>query len=439
MKCEEVRDEMIAYLKGELDEERKNEIDEHLARCEGCRRELEVSRRVLFQTQAANEASIVKMVDGLIEEAVYASASDIHVDPTREGADVRLRIDGVLHPVKQLSAQERDAVVARIKIMAGASISENRLPQDGRVPFKVGDREYDLRLSTMPFLLGEKVVMRILDRGTPMLGLEKLGFLPEHLEAARALLHLPCGVVISTGPTGSGKTTLLYSMILELIKPEINIMTIEDPIEYEINGIEQAQVNARIGLTTATALRTFMRQDPDVIGIGEMHDLETMEVAAHAAMTGHLILSQMLPPDAASVPQRLVSCGVEPWIVGSTLAGVIACRLVRRICPDCREEYTPAKEALDYLGLQNQVGKVKFYHGKGCEKCNGTGHRNRAQLHEVLTIDRGLSSMISSGQADADAVFKYAVSKGFITMAEDARRKVLDSITTAEEAYRVLA
>ena len=439
MTCEEVRDEMIAYLKGELDAARKCEVEEHLRRCHGCRRELESSQIMLHRTQAANESSIVEMVDGLIKEAVESHASDIHVDPTREGADVRLRIDGVLHPVKQLSDKERDAVVARIKIMAGISISENRLPQDGRIPFKVGDKEYDVRLATMPFLLGEKVVMRILDRGVPTLGLEKLGFLPEQLEVVRFLLHQPCGMVISTGPTGSGKTTLLYSMILELINPAINIMTIEDPIEYEIKGIEQAQVNPRIGLTFAAALRTFLRQDPDVIGIGEMRDLETMEVAAHAAMTGHLILTQLLPPDAASVPQRLVSCGMDPWIVGETLAGVVACRLVRNVCAECREEYTPDADALEFLGLKDRVGKVKFYRGKGCEKCKGTGYWKRTQLHEVLTVDKGLRAMIGAGQTDPDAIFKYAASKGFISMTEDARRKVLDGITTAEEVYRVLS
>ena len=439
MKCEEVRDEMIACLKGEVHGLRKKQIEEHLARCHGCGRELDVARRMLAQTQAANEASVVKMVDDMIAEAVRGGASDIHIDPTREGADVRYRIDGVLCPVRSLSPGERDAVTARIKIMADRPVSETRQPQDGRIPFKVGDKEYDMRLATMPFLLGEKLVMRILDRGVPLLGLEKMGFLPEQLEAVRALVHQPCGLVISTGPTGSGKTTLLYSMLMELISPKLNIMTIENPIEYEIRGIQQAQVNEREGLTAAAALRVFMRQDPDVIMVGELHDPESIEIATYAAMTGHLVLTQLQPPDAASVPQRLVSCGVDPWIVGETLTGVIACRLVRNVCAECREEYTPDAEALEFLGLKDKVGKAKFYRGKGCDACKGTGYRGRTQLHEVLTVDKGLRALIGTGQTDSDAIFKYAASKGHISIAEDARRKVLDGITTAEEVTRVLS
>jgi len=438
MKCEEVRDEMIAYLKSELDEERKKEIDEHLARCQGCRRELEMSQRVLHQTQAANEASVVRMVDEIIADAIDAGASDVHIDPTREGAEVRLRIDGVLHTRKQLSAQERDAAVGRIKIMSEIPVAVSGIPQDGRISVRRDDVEYDLRMSVMPFVLGEKIVMRILSRGKPLLGLEKLGFLPEQLELVKSLIRQPYGMVVVSGPTGAGKTTTLYSMLLEIRNPALNIMTIEDPVELLLDGVEQAQVNPRVGLTFAATIRAFLRQDPDVIVVGEMRDLETGQLCMQASMTGHLVFGTLHTQDAISVPRCLVDMGVEPWLVGTNLIGIVAQRLLRKVCPDCREEYTPSDEALEFLGLKNQVGKAKFYRGAGCEECRGTGVRGRTAIFEVLTIDPELGRIIPD-RSDADAIRKRAVEKGFITMAEVARKKVLDGITTAEEAYRVLA
>lgn len=438
MKCEEVRDEMIAYLKAELDEEQKKEIDEHLARCQGCSRELEMSKRVLFQTQAANESSVVEMADSIIKDAVEKKASDIHIEPTQDGADIRFRIDGVLYPIGKLSAQERDALIARIKLVGGMSIVENRLPQDGRFIIRVNDVDHDMRVSIMPFALGEKVVMRILSRAVPLLGLEKLGLLPEQMEMIRNLVHQPAGMITVTGPTGAGKTTTLYSMLLDIRSPDINIMTIEDPVEYLIKGVQQAQVNVKAGLTFAVALRSFMRQDPDVIMLGEIRDRETAEVALAAAVTGHLVLTVLHTTDAPSAAIRMVDVGLEPYLVGQSLLGVIAQRLVRKVCPDCREEYTPSDEALEYLGLKNQVGKTKFYRGAGCEECRGAGVRGRTGVFEVLTIDRELGRMIAEG-SDADAILKRAVEKGFTTMAEVARRKVLEGITTAEEAYRVLS
>ena len=439
MKCEEVRDEMIAYLKGELDEERKNEIDEHLTRCQGCRRELESSQKILHRTQAANEAGIVQLTDDIISNAITAGASDIHLEPAREGADVRYRIDGVLHPMRHLAAPERDAVTARIRQMAGLPLTETRTLQDGRLDVKVGDRDYDLRLAVMPVLLGEKVVMRILDRGVPLLGLEKLGFTEEQMVTVQYLLRQPCGMVVTTGPTGSGKTTLLYSMVLEVTKPERSVVTIEDPIEYQLPGVQQAQVSPRNDFTFATALRGFLRQDPDVIMVGEMRDFETLGVASQAVLSGHLVLGQLLVENAVDVPQHMVAFGVDPWITGRALAGVIACRLGRKICAECKEEYTPSAEALEFLGLQDKVGKLKFYHGKGCDTCRGTGYRGRYQLHEVLVMSKELSKLICRGETDPDVLFRQAVQNGFKPMVEDARRQVLDGITTAEEAYRILA
>lgn len=437
MKCEEVRDEMIAYLKGEVDEKRKKEIDEHLARCQGCSRELEMSKRVLFQTQAANESSVVEMADGIMKDAILKGASDIHIEPTQDGADIRFRIDGVLYPIRQLSVQERDALVGRIKLTGGMSIVENRLPQNGRFFTNAGDVEHDLRVSIMPFVFGEKIVMRILSRETPLLGLDKLGFLPEQMEMVKNLVHQPNGMIVVTGPTGSGKTTTLYSMLLEIRDPAISIMTVEDPVEYLLKGVQQAQVNVKAGLTFAAALRSFLRQDPDVIMVGEIRDLETGEVALAAAVTGHLVMTAIHPADAPSAAVRMVDVGMESFLVGQSLIAAIAQRLVRKVCPDCREEYTPADEALDFLGLKNQVGKAKFYRGKGCETCRGTGSRGRTAIFEVMEIDRELGRMISD-RKDADAIGKRAGEKGFVTMDAVARQKVLEGITTAEEAHRVL-
>ncbi len=439
MKCEEVRDEMIAYLKGELDEERRKEIEEHLARCQGCRRELEMSQRVLHQTQAANEPSVVRTVNEIVTDAIDAGASDIHIDPTRGGAEVRLRIDGVLHTRKQLSAQEHNAVVGRVKMMSEIPVAVPAVPQDGRVVVRREDVDYELRMSVMPFALGEKVVMRILSRGRPLLGLDKIGFLPEQLELVKSLIHQPCGMLIVAGPTGSGKTTTLYSMIEDLKNPQISVTTIEDPVELLLDGVEQAQVNPRAGLTFAAAIRAFLRQDPDVIMVGEMRDLETAELCMQASMTGHLVLGTLHTRDAVSVPRRLVDMGVEPWLVGTNLIGIAAQRLLRKVCPDCRQEYTPSGEGLEYLGLQDQVGKAKFYHGAGCENCRNTGYRNRTAVHEVLAMDQELARIISEGQTDPHAILGHALPKRFVRMNESARKIVLDGITTAEEAYRVLA
>ncbi len=436
MKCEEVRDEMIAYLKGELDEERRKEIEEHLARCQGCQRELEIARRVLNQVQSANEESVIDMAEDLVKKAIESGASDIHVEPTRDGGEVRFRIDGVLHPVRQLPISGRDALTTRLKMMAGMPLTEKK-PQTGRMEFEVKGRTYDIRMSTMPVVLGETLVMRILDRGEPTLGLERMGFSEEQLTTVRSLLHQPNGMIICTGPTGSGKTTLLYSMVLDLVKPEISVVSVEDPVEFQLPGVQQAQVNAGEGLTFASLMRSYLRQDPDVIIVGEMRDLETLEVAAHAAMTGHLLLGTMLPPDAISLPQRMIDYGVEPWIAARTLIGVIACRLARAICKDCREEYTPDPEALEFLGLQ--AGETKFYRGKGCPACRETGHRGRVQLHEILVVDPALARMISSGETDPEAIRKHAATQGFTSLVDDGRRRVLEGVTTAEEAYRVLS
>ena len=433
MKCEEIRDEMIAYLKGELDDERKKEIEEHLARCQGCQRELEVAQRVLQQVQSANEESVIDLAEDIVRKAIESGASDIHVDPTKDGGEIRFRIDGVLHPIRQVAISARDALVARLKMMADLPMTEKK-PQDGRFEFQVKDKKYDIRMSTMPVVQGETVVMRILDRGIPLLGLEILGFSDEQLKIVRNLIHQPNGMIISTGPSGSGKTTVIYSIVLDIRKPEISIVSVEDPVEYLLQGVQQAQVNPREGLTFASLMRSYLRQDPDVIMIGDMRDLETMELTAHATMCGHLTLATMLPESASQLSQRMVDCGVEPWIVARTLIGVIANRLGRRICKDCREEYTPNPDALKFLGLKGD--EMKFLRGKGCPTCRETGHKGRVQLHEILVMTPEVAKLISSGNTDPEVIAKTA---GYPTMVDDGRRRVLQGDTTPEEVYRILS
>ena len=436
MKCEEVRDEMIAYLKGELDDERKKEIEEHLARCQGCSRELEIAGRVLHQVQSANEESVIDMAEDIVRKAIESGASDIHVDPTRDGGQIRFRIDGVLHPIKQIPPAARDALVARLKMMADLSMTEKK-QQDGRFEVEVKENKYDVRLSTMPVVLGEVVVMRILDQGTPLMGLEKLGFSDEQLAAVRSLLHQPNGMIICTGPTGSGKTTVLYSMIKELVNPGVSIVSVEDPVEYQLRGIQQAQVNVSEGRTFSAILRGFMRHDPDIIMVGEIRDADTMLGAASAADSGHLVLTQMHATEAVDIPQRITTCVPATAFLGTGLIGIVACRLARMICKDCLEEYTPDPKALKFLGLKGD--EVKFMRGKGCPTCRETGHKGRVQLHEILVIDAKLAKMITSGETDPEAIRKYADTQGFVSLVDDGRRRVLQGDTTAEEVYRILS
>lgn len=437
MKCEEVRDDMIAYLKCELDEEGRNEIDEHLARCLGCRRELEMSQKVLSQTQAANEASIVETANSIIEDAAKSSASDIHIDPTAEGADVRFRIDGVLQTVRQIAPATRDALVARIKSMSEMSISDSRSPQDGRFMIRIDNTDYDLRVTTMPFVLGEKITIRVLSRAQPMIGFDKMGFLPEQLVLLRKLINSPCGIVLFSGPMGSGKTTTMYSAIKEIQRPGLSIVTIEEPVELLIKGVQQAQINYKEGITIPTALRSFMRQDADVIMVAEFSDVESMELSVSLAIGGHLVLSQVHAETAASVPKRLVAYGLKPFLLGESLIGIVSQRLIRRICNDCREDYTPSEEALQWLGLGDAAENFKFQHGKGCDKCRNTGYRGRTSIHEVLVVDDALSKMISMGETDPNTILAHVKARGFISLMEVARKKVLEGFSDVEEVCRV--
>lgn len=337
-----------------------------------------------------DEAPIVRLLNLIFSEAIQQGASDIHFEPFENDLKVRYRIDGVLQlrhsPPREYQAQ----LLTRIKVLAKLDIAEHRLPQDGRIKLKMGGREIDFRVSTVPALHGERIVLRILDKGNVILGLEHIGMLPSMLDEFRRLISLSEGIVLVTGPTGSGKTTTLYSALWELYNDETNIMTIEDPVEYKLRGIAQIAVRPKIGLNFAAGLRHILRQDPDVVMIGEIRDTETAEIAIQAALTGHLVFSTLHTNDAASAIPRLIDMGIEPYLLSSTIVGVLAQRLVRRICPNCRVRYAPEESELKEIGLTGGY----LYRGKGCEECFGSGYRGRAGMYELLPVDRALQSMI---------------------------------------------
>lgn len=437
MTCEQVRDELIAYMKGELTEERRVEIDEHLARCVGCQREREIVGELLKVTESAHEMSVIRMVSDIIKEAIEVGASDIHVVPTCDGADVLLRVDGLLRAIRQITAKERDALVGRIRLMGGMSLTETKIPQDGHTRAKLDEQIFDLRITVMPFLLGEKVAIRILARTADLPGLDKPTFLPEQMASVDLLMRQPCGVLYFSGPAGAGRTTVLYSLLRQIVDPARSIITIEDPIEVQFDGIQQSQVDRKAGLTFAAALRSFLRQDPDVIVVSETGDAETLGLVTRAAMTGHLVLTSVHAQHAVQVPQRLVNMGIDPYLFGESVAGIISSMLGRIICSECKEEYTPTPEALRWLGLADVVGNTRFYHGAGCDHCRGGGYHGRFAMHEVLVMDSDLARMFSSGQTDPNAILRHVTERGFIPMIEVARKRVLEGLTTAEEMFRI--
>ncbi len=440
MNCDQVRTELIAYVKGELGTEHAKRVEAHLARCPACRQELESAKRVLAWTEAADSEAVAKRVDQIIHDAIPASASDIHWEPQRDGTLlVRQRVDGVLHEVERIDSVLREGVIARIKMMADMDVEENRVPQDGRIQFAVGGKDYEMRVHCTPFVLGEGIVMRILDRSNVMIGLDRLGFYPDQLEALRRLIHQPNGLLLMTGPTGSGKTTTAYSILHELNSPAVKIMTAEDPVEYLLPGINQVQVHKKAGRSLSTAMRSFLRADPDIVYSGEIRDLEVGLLCIETAITGHLVVSTLHTNDAPSALIRLVDMGVEPYLVGATLIGVVSQRLARKVCQNCKEEvavdlYSPV---VKYLGITaDEIKQHKLYRGKGCEVCRQTGYRGRIGLYEILTMNGELSSLINS-RAPLVEIRDAAIANGMITLREDGKRKVLDGITTADEVLRV--
>ncbi|MGH8103092.1 MAG: GspE/PulE family protein [bacterium] len=378
----------------------------------------------------------VRLVNHVVIEAIKKRATDIHIEPDERITRVRYRIDGVLHPGPILPKSIHPGVVARIKIISRLDISETRLPQDGGAQFSYLNRELDLRISTLPTHQGEKVVIRLLDKEGIKLGLDNLGFSQENLKTYRALFEKPHGIILISGPTGSGKTTTLYSSLLELNSLELNISTVEDPVEYKLSLINQCQVNEKAGLTFATALRAFLRQDPDVILIGEIRDRETADMAFRAAMTGHLVFSTIHTNDASSAFPRLLDIGVPPYLISSSLLGVVAQRLVRKICSDCKQKYQAPSEELAFFGM-SQGQKLTLYKGKGCEKCSNTGFRGRVCVTEVLIVTPEVRKLIKEG-VNSDTVLKQAVQHGMKVMLQDGMAKILEGVTTLQEVSRVI-
>lgn len=387
---------------------------------------------ILFQKDSS---PAVRLVNTILIKASSVSASDVHFEPYEDETVVRIRMDGVLHDYMKIPPATYQEVVSRIKVMAKLNVAEKRIPQDGKIRVKIGRKDYDIRVSVVPTVFGERVVLRLLEKTGQLLTLKELGLSPEDEEKVRKLAEKPYGIVLVTGPTGAGKSTTLYAMLLHIRNPKRNIITIEDPVEYQVKGISQIQVNPKVGLTFAQGLRAILRQDPDVIMVGEIRDPETAEVAVQAALTGHLVLSTVHTNDAPSAITRLKDIGIEPFLIASSVEGVIAQRLVRKICPHCKEAYKPDKEELRELGLPE--GDYTFYRGRGCEHCLGTGYKGRTGIFEVLELDEELKKLINHTQ-DANDIRNEAKKKGFKTMLEDGIEKILKGITTSSEVLSVV-
>jgi len=385
---------------------------------------------------ASDEAPMIRLVNSILFQAVQQRASDIHFEPFEREVIIRYRIDGILYNVLTPPKRLQSSLLSRVKIMAGMDIAEKRLPQDGRIGLKIGGREIDIRVSDVPTAHGERLVLRLLDKSSIVLNLEDIGLEREGLSTLEGLLRLSHGILLVTGPTGSGKTTTLYAGLNRVNSSEKNIITIEDPIEYQLKGVGQIQVNPKIELTFASGLRSILRQDPDIIMVGEIRDTETAEIAIQASLTGHLVLSTLHTNDSAGAITRLLDMGVEPFLVSSSVIAIIAQRLVRLICPECRVSYHPTLEELNKLGITPEGTERLFYRGKGCSHCMKTGYRGRSGLYEILLLDDEIRNMILS-KVDSGQIKALAISKGMMTLREDGARRVAAGLTTTEEVLRV--
>ena len=392
--------------------------------------------------EAVEDAPIVKFVNLLIAQAVADRASDIHVEPTESDLRIRFRVDGVLHEVMHSPRSIQGGVISRLKVMADINIAERRIPQDGRISLNVAGKAIDLRVATLPTVYGEKVVMRILDKTRAQLSLADLGFHPAVLPRFEACFRKPYGTILVTGPTGSGKSTTLYATLNVLNSPDKNVITVEDPVEYRLPGVNQVQVNPKAGLTFASALRSILRSDPDIVLVGEIRDRETATIAVEASLTGHLVLSTLHTNDASSTPMRMVEMGVEPFLVVSALDCVVAQRLARKLCDRCREEYEPTHAELTEAGwpaaLLKAEGPPSLYRAVGCAACSRTGYRGRLAVHEVMVMSEEISRMVVE-RYSSDDIKKTALAQGMLTLREDGLVKVAQGKTTLEELFRVIA
>ncbi|MBK8274827.1 MAG: type II secretion system ATPase GspE [Nitrospira sp.] len=384
---------------------------------------------------ATDEAPIIRLVNSVLFQAVRQRASDIHFESFERGLVVRYRIDGVLYPVLTPPKHLQASIIARLKIMAGLNIAEKRLPQDGRFAIRTAGKDVDLRVSVLPTSHGERVVLRLLEKENRLLNLSEMGFSKERLAVIHQLIQLAHGIILVTGPTGSGKTTTLYAALTHINSPDKNIITVEDPVEYQLLGVGQMQVNPKINLTFAAGLRSILRQDPDVIMIGEIRDRETAEIAIHASLTGHLVFSTLHTNDAASAATRLIDMGIEPFLVASSVVAVLAQRLLRRICPDCKRPYRASEDELSRLDLPPGAA-VTLYRGAGCAACSQTGYRGRTGIFELMVLDDDIRRLIG-GKADSTAIKQTAIAKGMVTLKQEGAERVIQGQTTLEEVMRI--
>ena len=383
--------------------------------------------------EMAEEAPVIKLVNLIIMQAVKDRASDIHIEPGEEALKVRFRVDGVLHEMFSPPKYLESALLSRVKILSEIDISEKRKPQDGRFNIKVENRNVDLRVSTFPTIYGENIVIRILDKGTVLVDLDKLGFSKDTKKQFEALIKRPHGIILVTGPTGSGKTTTLYSALTVIDSEEKNIITVEDPVEYHLGRIRQSQINPKAGLTFASGLRSILRQDPDIIMVGEIRDKETAEIAVQAALTGHLVFSTLHTNDASGALTRLVDMGVEPFLISSSVIGILAQRLVRVTCERCKQSYKPSEEVLKGLGIIDRVKEL--FRGKGCKYCRDTGYKGRIGIFELLVINEEIKKLIVN-KASSDAIKKKAIETGMKILRDDGLDKAVKGVTTADEIIK---
>lgn len=394
------------------------------------------ARREEAADEDINKAPTIRFVNSIIERAFLERASDIHIEPQREEVVVRMRIDGRLHKILTVPSDLQSTVISRLKIMGGMNISERKTPQDGHAMVTVKDHSIDIRMSVMPTVYGEKVVLRLLDKSSGEISKKTIGLRGEDESKYDALLQNSNGIILLVGPTGSGKSTTMCAMLSELAGEEVNIVTLEDPVEYDIRGVNQCQINEKTGMTFANGLMAILRQDPDIIGVGEIRDGETAAIAARAAITGHLVLSTLHTNDSISAVHRLMDIGVEPYMISSALKGVISQRLVRKICPHCRDSYVPTDDEKRLLGI-SQAENIKLYRGEGCPECHHSGYMGRQAVFEILTLTKKMRHMISEGVSE-EALLEEAETGDFRSMKEACKTLVLEGITTAGEALRAI-
>ncbi len=406
--------------------------------------DLDAAEQVLEEAQdlldSGDEAPIIRLVNSLLFRAAKERASDIHIEPMERDLAVRFRVDGVLHNIIKPPKRYQNSIISRVKIMAQLNIAEKRLPQDGRIKIKLAGRDIDIRVSTVPTIHGESIVMRLLDKSAVLLDLAEIGMGPDMLKVLDEMIRRSHGIVLVTGPTGSGKTTTLYGALSRINSPEVKILTVEDPVEYQLKGINQMPINPKIGLSFASGLRSFLRQDPDIIMVGEIRDKETAEIAIQASLTGHLVFSTVHTNDSAGAVTRLVEMGVEPFLVASSLTCVLAQRLVRRVCVECRQQYRPTDEEIAKLGLSRDrfraLGGDLVYRAVGCPHCTGNGYRGRTGVYELLVVDDDVRQLVLKN-VDSATIKKKAVERGMLTLLDDGALKVAQGVTTIAEVLSV--